>query len=326
MLSSILPKLKTQQEDGTHGVYIIEPLERSYGITVGNALRRALLSALPGVAVTMIRVEGVSHEFSTISGVKEDVLDIVLNIKQLRLQKLEDFEESVTLELRAKGEGVVKAKDIVCPPQIKIVNPDLHVCTITGPKTKLSLELTVEEGRGYVPAAERVFTKRKPVDVIPIDALFTPIRQVNFKVEPTRVGQRSDYDKLILTIETDGSLTPLKAINLSGGILVEHFHLVTDERLFKPLLQEPETEQQMVVDGTQAPAPPADLTIEDLGLSTRVLNSLHAAKIDTVSQLLDWTEEDLLKLKNFGQKSLSEINSRLKEYNLALPHGQEEEA
>lgn len=326
MLSSIFPKLKIVEEQGARGVYTIEPLERTFGITLGNALRRVLLSALPGLAVTCVKIVGASHEFSTLEGMKEDVLDFLLNVKQLRLQKKGDIEKSVSLQLEAKGTGKIYARDIKCPSEVKIVNPDLYLTTLTNKKGKLQVEFVVEEGRGYVPASERHYSKKKAVDLIPVDSLFTPVRKVNYEVEPTRVGQSTDYDKLSMEIETDDTITPMDAMNLSAGILVEHFNILIDPDNYQPDTEYNPVEahqEEMQKAQEEAPSVASDLTIEDLGLSTRVLNSLHGANINTVSELIECTEGDLMKLRNFGQKSLNEIVEQLKERQLTLKQVEE---
>ncbi len=325
MQSSILPKLKIASESKDFGIFEIEPLENTYGITVGNSLRRALLSAIPGIAITSIRIKGIMHEFSTIDGMREDVLDFILNVKQIRLKKLQDFDKSVTLTLTHKGEGTLTAKDIECPSEVEIVNKDLYLTKISDKKTIFEAEFVVEEGRGYWSVEDRQLARKKAVDFIPVDALFTPVTKVNFRVEPTRVGQSSDYDKLIIELGTDGSLAPIKAINLAAAILVEHFSLFVNEKNYKPeildLSEDSAGEANLQI---AAPAAhlPVDMTIEDLGLSTRVLNSLHAANINTVTELIECNAEDLTKLKNFGQKSLREIEEQLNERHLSLKKGE----
>jgi DNA-directed RNA polymerase subunit alpha len=325
VLSSILPKLKIISEADNIGIFEVEPLENTYGITVGNALRRALLSAIPGVAITSVRIKGAMHEFSTIDGMKEDVLDFILNIKQIRLKKLLELDKSVTLKLTHKGEGIITAKDIECPSEVEIVNKDQYLARLSDKKNTFEAEFTVEEGRGYWSVEDRHLAKKKSVDFIPVDALFTPVTKVNFKVEPTRVGQQSNYDKLILEVGTDGSLEPVKALNLASAILVEHLGLFINEKNYKPEILD--LSEDTSIDAAAQIAPPAvhlpvDMTIEDLGLSTRVLNSLHAANINTVSELIECSPEDLTKLKNFGQKSLREIEEQLNERHLSLKKGE----
>lgn len=324
MLSSILPKLNILEQTENRAVFVVEPLENIFGITVGNAMRRSLLSALPGVAITGVRVQGALHEFSTLPGMKEDVLDFVLNVKQLRIRQLQPFEGSVVLKLTHKGDGIVTAKEIDCPPQVEIVNADHYLAKLVDKKAKLDIEFVVEHGRGYVSVEQRDNTRRKSVQLIPIDALFTPIQKVNFRVEPTRVGQITNYDKLILEITTDGTIQPMEALNLASAVLVEHFSLFVDEKNYKPVildLSEPE-ETETIEEVELQSGLPLDMTIEDLGLSTRVLNSLHAANISTAEQLLNYSIEELKKLKNFGQKSLTEINEKLTERGLILSEGE----
>ncbi|OIP99175.1 DNA-directed RNA polymerase subunit alpha [Candidatus Wirthbacteria bacterium CG2_30_54_11] len=321
MQSSILPKLKTIEETSCYGKYAAEPLEQTYGLTLGNSLRRTLLSALPGIAITAIRVKGVSHEFSTLDFMKEDVLDFILNLKQVRLRKVGSFDQSVSLELKGDKEGKLFARDIKCPSQVEVVNPDLYLCTLTTKKPRLEAEFLVEEGRGYVSVEEKQGAKRKSIDYVPVDALFTPVIKANFEVAPTRVGQKTDFDKLTLEITTDDTITPMRAMNLAAAILVENFSLFVDEAYFKPEILSPIDEPAELISSSSEDTSGAaniDLTIEDLGLSTRVLNSLHAANISTVSELLELNIDELLKLKNFGQKSLSEIKDKLSERHLSL--------
>jgi len=328
VLSSILPKLKVVENTDTHGIFVAEPLETTYGTTLGNSLRRALLSALPGVAITGIKVKGVLHEFSTLKGMKEDVLDFVLNIKQLRVKKLQDFDKEVVLKLEKKGEGNVTGADVKCPPQVEIVNKDLYLSKLIDKKAAIEVELIVEEGRGYLTTEEQHLSKRKFVELIPLDASFSPILRVNFQVSPTRVGQKTNFDKLQIEIFTDGSLKPLDAMNMAAAILVEHFSLFVDEDNYRPEIIKL-AEMEAAEEEEAAAAEPVhiansnDMTIEDLGLTTRVLNSLHAANITTVSQLLGYSKADLRGLRNFGQKSLTEIDERLKEHQLSLKPDEE---
>lgn len=318
MQSSIIPQIKIISEKEYQGIYELEPLEKTFGMTIGNALRRVLLSSLPGVAVTAVRVQGVSQEFRALPSMKEDILDFVLNVKELKIRKLQDFEGPLNLTIDVKGKKTITASDINCPSQVEIVNKDLYLASLVDEKQHFESDLVVEEGRGYVPVSERSnVEKNKSIDYIAVDALFTPIEEVNYRVEPTRVGQYTDFDKVIFDITTNGTLSPLRAINLSAAILVEHFSLLVDEKYFKPSLneiqeiatQEIQEEDEQLVENEAG----SDVTIEDLGLSTRVLNSLHTEGIDTVNKLLRYSYDDIMKLKNFGLKSMTELQERLQE-------------
>jgi len=323
--STILPKITVVEETEAYGKYSIEPLEKTYGITMGNALRRVLLSNLPGLAIVAVRIKGASHEFSTLEYMKEDVLDFILNLKQVRIRKLEDFDKSLSLELEISGQKEIKAGDIKVPSQIEIINPDLYLCSLTNKKAKFEAEFVVEEGYGYSIADARHYSKKKSIDYIPIDALFSPVRKANFQIDPTRVGEKTDAEKMILEVETDQTLSPMRAINLAAAVLTEHFTIFVNEEYFKPEVPPPVDDTIITAEeGETAGATPSpDLTIEDLGLSTRVLNSLHGANIDTVADLVEYSEDDLLKLKNFGQKSMTEIREQLAERQLSLKGNEE---
>jgi DNA-directed RNA polymerase subunit alpha len=303
-------------EDARYGKFVCEPLERGYGTTFGNSLRRMLLSSLEGAAITSIRIDGVLHEFSTIPGVRDDVTNIVLNLKQLCL-KMQGSEPRV-IRIDVEGEKEVTAADIECDPEIEILNPDLHIATLneTG---KLKMEMTVERGRGYV-AAER---NKKPDDVIgviPIDSIFSPVQRVNYTVQDTRVGNVMDYDKLVLEVWTDGSLRPEEAVSKAAGILVMHL------KLFQSMDGLPEEEEEEIsfpeeeVDDTSKVL---DMTIEDLDLSVRSFNCLKRASINTVADLVTKTEDDMMKVRNLGRKSLEEVKKKLDELGLSLYEGNE---
>ncbi len=298
-------------EDGRYGKFICEPLERGYGTTFGNSLRRMLLSSLEGAAITSIQIDGVLHEFSTIPGVRDDVTNIVLNLKQLCL-KMQGNEPRV-IRIDVEGEKEVTAADIECDPEIEILNPDLHIATLneTG---KLKMEMTVGRGRGYV-SADR---NKKPDDfigVIPIDSIFSPVQRVNYTVQDTRVGNVMDYDKLVLEVWTDGSLRPEEAVSKAAGILVMHL------KLFQSMDGLPEEEEEEIsfpeeeVDDTSKVL---DMTIEDLDLSVRSFNCLKRASINTVADLVTKTEDDMMKVRNLGRKSLEEVKKKLDELGLSL--------
>lgn len=300
--------------------FVVEPLERGFGTTLGNSLRRVLLSSLPGAAVTHIKIEGVLHEFSTVPHMIEDTTELVLNIKKLRLKL--NSERRKVLHIEAHGEGEVTAADIfgsdragVADPEFVVLNPDLHIATLTDRNARLSMEIYVEHGVGYVPA-EKQTSQEQVIGLIPVDSLFSPIRRVNYVVEDTRVRQKTDYDKLVLEVDTDGSIQPYEAVSTAARILQTRLDLFS--RLEKPEVLE------------YAPAEPTEVTIDDmpvenLGLSVRSLNCLKRAGVRTVGDLRNYTEEDVMKLKNFGQKSLDEINEKLAEYGLGLRRAEGDE-
>jgi len=293
-----------------YGKFIYEPLEKGYGITLGNALRRVLLSSIPGVAITSVKIDGVAHEFSSISGVLEDVTDIVLNLKQVRL-KLHDNPPR-TIKIEKEGEGEVKAGDIITDGSVDIINPQQHIATLTSKEAKLIMEMTVNLGRGYVPA-ERNKEEGQPLGTIPIDAIFSPIKKVNFTVRNARVGQMTDYDKLILEVWTDGTITPEKAISLAAKILrdqLDIFLIEEEEETLPPELPEEEEEE--------IPKEIFYKNIDDLELSGRALNCLKNSDIHLIGELVQKTEEELLKTRNFGRKSLNEIKNVLHQMGLSL--------
>ena len=313
------PKIEIAEisEDNRYGKFICEPLERGYGTTFGNSLRRMLLSSLEGAAVTSIRIDGVLHEFSTIPGVRDDVTNIVLNLKQLCL-KMEGNEPKV-IRIDAEGEKEVTAADIICDADIEVLNPDLHIATLNE-DGKLKIEMTVERGRGYVPTDKN----KKPDDtigVIPIDSIFSPVQRVNYTVQDTRVGNVTDYDKLILEVWTDGSMRPEEAVSKAAGILVMHL------KLFQNMDGIPEEEE---VEETTFPeeeedtsSKVLDMTIEDLDLSVRSFNCLKRANINTVADLTAKTEDDMMKVRNLGRKSLEEVKKKLEDLGLSLMESNE---
>jgi DNA-directed RNA polymerase subunit alpha len=311
MESSLLivqrPQITVEEVSDRRGRFAIEPLEPGFGYTLGNSLRRTLISSIPGAAVTTVRIEGVSHEFSSIPGCKEDVTDIILNIKDLVLRS--EVDETVTLRVSISGPKEVRASDIQAPPEVTILNPDLLICTLNK-RGRLDLEMTVERGRGYVQA-----DRNKPVGasigVIPIDSIFSPVRRVTFTVESTRVEQKTDYDRLVVDITTNGSLAPKEALSAAGGTLVELFQLFADLAQGPGLRLGPEPGE-----GGRG----ADLLtpIEDLDLSVRSYNCLKREGVTTVGQLIERTEEDLLDIRNFGQKSIEEVKQKLAELGLGL--------
>lgn len=306
----VLPKIEGDATSQKYGRFIISPLEQGFGITVGNALRRVLLSSLPGAAVTSIRVSGVHHEFSAIPHVKEDMTQLILQVKQLRL-KLYDA-ESARLRLDVHGEGTVTAADIVCPAEVEIINPDLYLFTADSDDAQLEIEFTVQAGRGFSPAEDR---GRLPIGELPVDAIFSPIKRVNYDVERARVGQRTNYDKLVLEIWTDGTIRPEEAMSQAAEILMKHLIIiagVSEESLMPPV------EEVAEPDPNALPPEIYETPIETLDLSVRVFNSLKRTGITNVGEVLEMLDrgpDAMLAIRNFGEKSLDELISRLKEKN-----------
>jgi DNA-directed RNA polymerase subunit alpha len=292
----------SSEGNGSDGIILIEPLPQGYGMTLGNALRRVLLSSLPGSAVTQVKIDGVSHEYSTIKGVKEDVVQILLNLKKVRLQI--EGDKPVKLSIEAKGPKEVRAKDIEVPAGVKIVNPDLTIATLADNKTKFEVELTAEKGVGYVPVEGR---RGLGIGVIPLDANFTPITKVNYKVEATRVGQITNFDKLTFEISTDGTTNPAQAVKEAAKILTDYFNVLVEQ---KKTPKKEKTEDEV------KPKIEKNASVEELELSTRITNSLRNAGIETVDDLMNAKKEELVKLKNMGAKSLSDIEEKLKEKGL----------
>ena len=292
--------------------FIVEPLERGYGITLGNSLRRILMSSLPGAAITSVKFEGVQHEFSTIPGIKEDVTDIILNLKSLCLKMSTDEERTIRIE--AEGEGVVKAGDIRAD-DVEILNPDMHIATLAE-DGRLYVEMVVAKGRGYV-SSERNKRGDHIIGVIPVDSIFTPVRKVNYNVDHTRVGQRTDYDKLTMEVWTDGSINPDEAVSLSAKILSEYLRLFIG-------LTESADEVGIMIDPEDPPKPPIlEMPIEELDLSVRSYNCLKRAGINTVEDLVQRNEEDMMKVRNLGKKSLEEVMNKLSDLDLKLRHEDE---
>lgn len=314
MLEIEKPRIETaESSEENYGRFVIEPLERGYGITLGNSLRRILLSSLPGAAVTSIRIDGVLHEFSTIPGVVEDTTDIVLNVKELLLKM--HGAEPVTLRLEAEGEGPVTAADIEHSADVEILNPDLHIATLDK-GARLSMEMTVEKGRGWV-SAERNKKEDQPIGVIAVDSIFSPVKKVNYEVKDTRVGHMTDYDQLVLEVWTDGSIRPDEAVSVAAKILIEHLQLFVN-------LTEAADDIEVLVKKDDEPKDRAlSMTIEELDLSVRSYNCLKRAGINTVEELTKKTEADMLKVRNLGKKSLQEVKEKLAEYGLALRQPEE---
>ena len=294
--------------DDSYGKYVIEPLERGYGTTLGNSLRRVLLSSLPGTAVTSIRISGIQHEFSAIPGVKEDVTEIVLNIKRIIARLHSD--EPKTVYIEASGEGEVTAGDIKADGEVEILNPELHIATL-GPDASLSMELTLDHGRGYVPA-DKNKNPQQIIGTIPVDSIYTPVLKVNYAVENTRVGNQTDFDKLTLEVWTDRTISPRDAVSLGAKILVDHFTLFTDLSdsigSRSTVVEKVETQRDKVL----------EMTIEELDLSVRSFNCLKRANINTVEDLISKTQDEMIKVRNLGRRSLEEVEHKLAMMGLSL--------
>jgi len=298
--------------DGIYGRFVIEPLERGFGTTLGNSLRRTLLSSLPGAAVSSIKVDGVLHEFSTIPGVKEDVTEIILNLKGLALRYLGESTEPKLAYIDASGECEVRARDIKVSSEIEVANPDLHIATLDGTgDAKLYIEMTVTKGRGYV-SAEKNKRHDQPIGLIPVDSIYTPVTKVNFLVEDTRVGHITDFDKLTLEVWTNGTITPDDSVSLGARILNEHLILFVDlsdnARNAEIMIEKDEGRKEKVL----------EMSIEELDLSVRSYNCLKRAGINTVDDLTSKTEEDMMKVRNLGRKSLEEVLNKMSELGLTL--------
>jgi len=303
----VTPKIEREAEARNYGKFIISPLERGYGITLGNALRRVLLSSLDGAATTSIRIADVQHEFSEIPGVREDVIRVMLQIKQLRM-RLHDVDTS-HLHLHVQGSGVVTAADLIAPPEIEIINPELELFTVDDPDVNLEIDLTVERGRGYSPADDR--TGHLPIGELPVDAVFSPVRRVNWEVGYARVGQSTNYDRLIIEIWTDGTIPPEDSLSAAASILIDHLrHLAgISEETLATLTEQVEETSGLTSEVIETP-------IENLDLSVRVFNSLKRTGITTVGEvleLLDKGEEAIMSIRNFGEVSLNELRLKMQE-------------
>ena len=302
------PSIEVLELKENYGKFALEPLERGFGITVGNSLRRVLLSSLPGVAVTSIKVDGVLHEFSTIPGVKEDVTELILTLKELSMKM--DSDGARTLKIEHTGEGVIKAGDIICPPDVEILNKDLHIATLSE-DAKLYMEINVDKGRGYV-SAENNKSDDMPIGVIPVDSIYTPVHKVSYFTENTRVGTRTDFERLVLEVWTDGSIGAQEGVSLGAKILVEHLNLfidLTDHLGEVELMDEKEEDKKEKA---------LEMTIEELDLSVRSYNCLKRAGINTVEELTEKTEDDMMKVRNLGKKSLEEVIQKLEELGFSL--------
>ncbi|HEV2405496.1 MAG TPA: DNA-directed RNA polymerase subunit alpha [Ktedonobacterales bacterium] len=316
MLDLAVPHITATQSDENYASYDIEPLDAGYGMTLGNSLRRVLLASLTGAAVTSIKIDGVQHEFQDVPGVKEDVTDIVLNVKKLRMRSFSD--RPVTMRVEVTGERVVTGADIQAPSTIEIVNPETHLCTVDDANSRFEMELVVESGKGYVPAETK---EDQPIGQIPVDAIFTPVQRVNYTVEHTRVGQMTNFDKIILQIWTDGTITPDEALRQASHNLVEHFQRIAEYDVPGTIESSPRVLQGEPVRGQNGSAFPIpqkiyDTPIEELDLSVRAYNCLKRSNITRVGQVLTMGRDDLLAVRNFGEKSLTELAERLQQRNM----------
>ena len=305
MLNLVLPQIECEVAVQNYGRFVISPLENGYGTTLGNALRRVLLSSLSGAAVTSIRVSDVPHEFSTIPGVKEDMMLLLLNVKQIRFKMY--TEEPMRLRLSVEGEGTVTAGDLICPPEVEVINPEQELFTVDDPDAVIDVEMTVEVGRGYSPSEER---GKLPIGELPVDAVFSPIRKVNYNIEAARVGQMTNFDSLTLEIWTDGTIRPEEALDQSAQLLIRHFSLFADVEAIV-VEEEPEVEEEEALAGRKYDTP-----IEELDLSVRVYNCLKRTGITKVGEVLEKMAkgaDEMLSIRNFGQISLDELELRLKE-------------
>lgn len=307
------PKIECEEISDSYGRFVVEPLERGFGTTLGNSLRRVLLSSLPGVAASSIKIDGVLHEFTTVEGVREDVTEIVLNIKELCVKLHSEGSKKVTI--CADGECEVTAGDIIADADVEIMNPDLHIASL-GPNGKLDMEIVLEHGRGYVPA-DRNKRADMPIGQIAVDSIFTPIRKVNFRVDNTRVGQITDYDKLTLEVWTDETIRPDEAVSLAAKILTEHL------TLFINLTEHVQGVEIMVEKEEDKKEKILEMTIEELDLSVRSYNCLKRAGINTVEELVQRNEEEMMKVRNLGRKSLEEVQQKLVGLGLSLRHNED---
>ena len=312
------PRIEIEEisEDNKYGRFVVEPLERGYGTTLGNSLRRIMLSSLPGTAVSFVKIKGVLHEFSSIPGVKEDVTEIIMNIKELCIKNNSNSQEPKIAYIEASGNCVVTAADIKVDNDIEILNPDLVIANLSGPDAVLDMELTIRNGRGYV-SADKNKEPDSAIDTIAVDSIFTPIERVNLTVENTRVGQITDYDKLTLDVYTNGTLAPDDAVSLAAKVLSEHLALFID-------LSESAQQMDVMVEKEEEDKDRAvTMSIDELELSVRSYNCLKRAGINTVKELCDKTPEDMMKVRNLGRKSLEEVLGKLKELGLSLNTGEE---
>jgi len=297
-------QIKTEKETPTEGIFILEPLEQGYGLTIGNALRRVLLTSLPGAAVTFVKIAGVRHQFTTIPGLKEDVVEFILNVKKLRIRYGGDKE--VKIKLEASGPGEIRASEIKTPASVQVVNKDLVLGTLADKKSKVSIEMTVEKGYGYSPFEER---KSETLGTVPIDALFSPVVRVNSRIEATRVGRMTNFDKLILEVSTDGTISPLAAVKQAAKTIIPYFEQIVEPK--KPKVREEEK--------VQISPEVLKLMVEELALPTRIVNALEKAGYKTIEDLVSVSKKDISKVKNLGTKSIKIIEAALSEKEVEFP-------
>ena len=323
MIETATPRIETLEQTGTYGKFVVEPLERGYGVTLGNSLRRVLLSSIPGAAVTSIKVDGVLHEFSTIPGVKEDTTELILNLKDLFVKVHPDSAAAAAvaagvkpdpkvIRIDLKGEGTVTGADIQCPSDVEVVNPEVYLATLSDPSATLSMEMTVEEGKGYV-LPEKQDKSKQIIGVIPIGAAFTPVRKVSYNVEATRVGFKTDYERLTLEIWTNGTIPPAEALSQAAYLLEQFFHRFVE---FPKGGARPGAGMGAAFPVGAAGAP--DARIEELDFSVRTYNCLKKANILTIGDLLQISESDLMQIRNFGKKSLTEVKEKLASLGLSI--------
>ena len=303
-------------DDKKYGRFVVEPLERGYGITLGNSLRRIMLSSLPGAAVSQVKIDGVQHEFGSIPGVKEDVTEIIMNIKGLAIKNTSETNEPKNAYIEYEGEGIVRASDIQFDQDIQIMNPDLVIATLSGKDTKLFIELTITKGRGYI-SSDKNKTPETKIGVIPVDSIYTPVERVNVTVENTRVGQQTDYDKLTLDVTTNGTIGPDEAVSLAAKVLSEHLSVFID------LSENAKTAEIMVEKEYDQKEKVLEMSIDELELSVRSYNCLKRAGINTVEELCNKTPDEMMKVRNLGRKSLEEVLEKLKELGLKLNSSEE---
>lgn len=317
-MEQTVPQISTLEESGAYGKYVVEPLERGYGVTLGNSLRRVLLSSIEGAAVTYVRIDKVLHEFSTIPGVKEDTTELLLNLKEMFVRvewSGEEKPEPKTIRINKRGEGRITGADVECPADVRVVNPEVYIATISDEDAGLDIEMTVEAGKGYVLPDKQERKATQPIGVIPVGSAFSPVRRVNYTVEATRVGFKTDYERLILEVTTNGTITPSESINAAANILNDYV------RLFRefgggPARSHSDTDGE-VDTGPHAP----DTRIEELDFSVRTYNCLKKANVLTVSDLVQLAEPDLMQIRNFGRKSLVEVREKLAGLGLSLKGG-----
>ncbi|HOK54025.1 MAG TPA: DNA-directed RNA polymerase subunit alpha [Armatimonadota bacterium] len=313
-MDMVTPRIETLEENDTYGKFVIEPHERGFGNTIGNALRRVMLSSIPGAAITTIKIDGVLHEFSTIPGVKEDTTELILNLREINVRMESDGTrpEPRTIEIDVHGPGDVTGADIKTPPEVEIVNPEVHIATLDDETAHLRMEMTVEMGRGYVPPDKQERAKQT-IGLIPVGALFTPVRKVSYNVEPTRVGHKTDYDRLVMEVWTNGTIRPSDAISDAAKILDKYLRMFFDFSS-SPRAGFVDFSSESTMAGPQAP----DARIEELDFSVRTYNCLKKANILTIGELVQYNETDLMNIRNFGKKSLNEVKDKLAMLGLSL--------